>query len=267
MIGKPVLKRRVSAFSLLEMALVLSIIGIVSAYAIPALIHMRTAARMRETDAKLEAAIYALAGFVQREEHLPPPAPPTAIGENAGHAQKGLTTGILPYRTLGIQESDAKDGFRHWISYSVSPELTISRSQNADYQTTQKKAAPTTGPYPKNMNQMNMGNMSPVSEDRAYFCWIRPTPAQLQVRNVHGQSVFDLYKQDLIAFVLVSHGPSGAGAFDDTGQRRASTGDKLKNLGNTPFIDQPNTKEYDDRVRWVSRNNLMAMYLKQPCKP
>ena len=88
------------------------------------------------------------------------------------------------------------------------------------------------------------------------------------MHNTQGQSVFEMSRQnDFIAFVLVSHGVAGAGAFDDSGQRKPAVGDKLKNLGSTPFIDRPVIKEYDDRVRWVSRNNLMAMYAKQPCKP
>lgn len=251
------LKQRLSAFSLLEVALVLSILGVISAYAIPVLLQTRAAARWRETDAKIESVMYALASYAQVQQRLPNPADPAAIGDSAGDEQRGRTTGILPYRTLGLQASDAKDGFHHWLSYSVSQSLT-DEPQSTSIQSVPRN--PITG-LPLHVVDIQSNNSNP-------FCHVRPGSARLDVHNTQGQSVFEMSKQsDFIAFVLVSHGVSGAGAFDDSGQRKPAVGDKLKNLGSTPFIDRPATKEYDDRVRWVSRNNLMAMYAKQPCKP
>lgn len=245
------LKRRISAFSLLEMALVLSILGVISAYAIPALLKARVTARWRETDDKLESVTYALAGYAQTQQRLPSPANPTAVGTDAGIEQKDLLTGIIPYRTLGIQESDAKDGFRHWISYTVSQDL-IAEPQSEPMEISDSSSSSAT-------NTQNQGNS---------ICYIRPHFIKIDVQNAQDQSMLATgHFDDFIAFVLVAHGSSGAGAFDDAGQRRPAIGDKLKNLNGTTFIDRPITKEYDDRVRWVSRNNLMAMYAKQPCKP
>jgi type II secretory pathway pseudopilin PulG len=250
------LKRRIPAFSLIEIALVLSILGVISAYAIPVLLQTRAAARWRETDAKIESAMYALASYVQLEQRLPNPADPAATGDGAGDEQPGRTTGILPHRTLGLQASDVKDGFHHWISYSVSQSLTDDiKSMSAQ----KKPTVPVAGRRPIVVD---------TDEDSSPICHVRPGSVRLDVHNIQGQSLFEMSKQnDFIACVLVSHGPSGAGAFDDAGQRKPAIGDKLKNLGSTPFIDRSITKEYDDRVRWISRNNLMAMYAKQPCKP
>ena len=250
------LKQRLPAFSLIEIALVLSILGVISAYAIPVLLQTRAAARWRETDAKIESVMYALAAYAQTEQRLPNPADPAATGDSAGDEQPGRTTGILPYRTLGLQASDVKDGFHHWISYSVSPDLTSDIKSMPVQNTARNTVA---GHRPFVVDTHDSGN--PI-------CHVRPRLVQLDVRNTEGLSMFEISKQnDFIAFVLVSHGTSGAGAFDDAGQRKPATGDKLKNLGSLAFIDRPITKEYDDRVRWISRNNLMAMYAKQPCKP
>jgi len=255
--GRQLLKRRIPAFSLLEMALVLSIIGIISAYAIPALLQTRAMARRVETDAKLASVIYALAGYAQIHKRLPSPADPAATGETVGLEQRDLTTGILPYRTLGMQESDVKDGFRHWISYSAPYEITANPVSTS--RPTSMGGDPRGGRALPSSAAHNEGN--PI-------CRIRPHGSRLDVCNAHGQSMVSLeHFDDFIAFVLVSHGPSGAGSFDDAGQRKQAIGDKLKNFGTTPFVDRPITKEYDDRVRWVSRNNLMAMYAKQPCQP
>ncbi len=250
------LKRRIPAFSLLEIALVLSILGVISAYAIPVLLQTRATARWRETDAKIESVIYALAAYAQTEQRLPNPTDPAATGDGAGDEQSGRTTGVLPYRTLGLQASDVKDGFHHWISYSITPDLTAD-IKSMPVQSTARNPAASHRPFA--IETQDSGN--PI-------CHVRPRLGQLDVRNTEGRSMLEISRQnDFIAFVLISHGPSGAGAFDDAGQRKPATGDKLKNLGSSPFIDRPITKEYDDRVRWISRNNLMAMYAKQPCKP
>lgn len=252
------LKRRFPAFSLLEIALVLSILGVISAYAIPVLLQTRAAARWRETDAKIEAVMHALASYAQLEQRLPNPADPAAAAVGAGDEQIGRATGIIPYRTLGLQASDVKDGFHHWISYSVSQSLTEEPNRtSASVQSALKN--PITGLPLHAVDTQDNGNS---------FCHVRPGSLRLDVHNAQGKSMISISQQrDFIALVLVSHGPSGAGAFDDAGQRKPATGDKLRNFGSTPFIDRPIIKEYDDRVRWVSRNNLMAMYAKQACKP
>lgn len=233
------------------MALVLSIIGIISAYAIPVLLQTRVVARWKETDAKIEALSYALAGYVQLNKRLPYPANPAASGVQEGIQVDRLITGIIPYRTLGLQESDAKDGFHHWISYSAAPALT---SDIPDQ-------------YP---NRRAVSASSLQGADNQ-FCLRPPLSAQLSVKNQQGISMFDSRQSiessvDMIAFVLVSHGPSGGGAFCESGQRRTAVGDKQANTNGINFIDRPICKEFDDRIRWVSRNNLMTMYAKQPCK-
>lgn len=240
------IKRTVKAFSLLEMALVLSIMGIISAYAIPALLHARSAARWKETDAKLEAITYALAGYAQLNKRLPYPANPEANTSNMGMESPEHTVGLIPYRTLGIQQSDAKDGFQHWISYSVEAGLTSTQRQDPNSRKANVKAS--------------------VPNDNHPLCLSSPAHEPLSVRNEHGESMLDVRLNDLIAFVLVTHGPSGAGSFNDKGKRCDATGDKLANTNGITFVDRPISKDFDDRIRWVSRNNLMAVYLKQPCK-
>ncbi len=228
---------RLRAFSLLEIAFVLIIMGMVSLYTIPTFIHTRTVAKIRETDEKLEALTYALAGYVLIHQHLPSPANPAAPDADSG--SDDLMTGIIPYRKLGIQAKDAKDGYKNWISYSVSPGL-------------RQPARPPT-------------LMSAMGSDG--FCQIPASIMALSVHNEKGQSLLRHTNDDMIAFVLISHGKHGDGAFDHKGQRRPVHSPlKEKNSdGNAVFIDAPLTQEFDDRVRWVTRNNLMAIYAKRPC--
>ena len=197
---------------------------------------MRVAAKIRETEEKLEALTYALAGYVLIHQRLPTPLNPATPHQDNNNT--GLITGIIPFRKLGIQEKDAKDGFKNWISYSVSPGL--------------KQHTPSP-PMP---------GMTANT-----FCQIPATVSALTIQNEHGQSLLERTNDDLIAFVLISHGPRGEGSFDSKGQRRPTHHPlKDKNTDETHiFIDAPVTKDVDDRTRWVTRNNLMAIYAKRPC--
>lgn len=227
---------QLGAFSLLEISFVLIIMGMISIYTIPAFMHMRVAAKIRETEEKLDALTFALASYALIHQCLPAPANPAAPYND--NSNTGLVTGIVPFRKLGIQEKEAKDGFKNWISYSVSPALEQQR------------------PMPP-MPGMT-GNT---------FCQIPATTDDLIIHDVNGKSMLKRPSNDLIAFVLISHGPRGEGAFDNKGQRQPTHHpSKDRNRDETHiFIDAPVTKDVDDRVRWVTRDNLMAIYAKRPC--
>jgi prepilin-type N-terminal cleavage/methylation domain-containing protein len=227
--------KMLSAFSLLEMAIVISIMGVLLATALPSLMSMRMAHKQQLTETKCDHACYALASFALRAQRLPFPADPTALAEQRGIENPALSTGILPYRTLGLSIHDSFDGFSHPMSYTPSPSLT--RQQASSQSFCQRQITAGTSFNITNEQNVSVLNMSLL--------------------------------KDFVAFVLVSHGPSGAGAFDQNGQRRpAHHPDKIHNSdGNYHFIDRPITADYDDRVRWVTRNNLMALYGKHPCNP
>ncbi|MGL4371771.1 MAG: hypothetical protein ACRCTK_03860, partial [Alphaproteobacteria bacterium] len=80
---------------------------------------------------------------------------------------------------------------------------------------------------------------------------------------------------DVIAFVLVSHGPSGEGAFQrgssGTTRRLLSQAGpcKRKNAdGDLAFCAKPSPQEtglFDDRVKWETRHNFASYYMKAPC--
>ena len=95
----------------------------------------------------------------------------------------------------------------------------------------------------------------------------------LKVTNAEKQPVLDTeFSKDLIAIVLISHGASGSGSFDLKGERKETTSpDKMVNADTTPhFVDRGFSlaKEdfFDDTIKWITRDNLMALYGKQPCK-
>jgi type II secretory pathway pseudopilin PulG len=238
--------KTIPGFSLLEIAIALGIIGIIGAMSLPMINSLYKQKKDHQTEQNLNQVTQALAAYVLAHKHLPCPANPQADPDNAGLSEDNRVIGLVPYRTLGLSETVAKNGYRYWLTYAVPLELTD-----------------------KNIRHLMTENVG--EEPTSIFCEISHPMAFLTVINEAGQPVLPAdIQNDLIAFVLVSHGSKGEGAFDDQGRRRPTFDrDKMINAADDfNFVDRPISlsKEnfFDDTVRWVTRNNLMAIYAQKP---
>jgi len=224
--------------SLLELAIVLVILGIIGGMSLPLLTGQLKRAAFVKTKANQEYALDAIAAFVERKGRFPCPADPQVTGAEYGRAQIACpgqkAQGILPFRTLGISESYAKDGFKRLMTYSVEPSLTDMRNEN----------------------------LAMTVEG-----------GKLSVKNEDGHSVLPteekkpgLTSPNFIALVLICHGESGIGAYIGNGQTTRMTGTstsphKRENLdGNFVFFEKGQT---DDIVRWESRDQFLKHYVKR----
>jgi prepilin-type N-terminal cleavage/methylation domain-containing protein len=120
-------------FSLIEMAIVLTILGfLLGAFLLP-LQAQRNIASQLKTEAILEDAKKALIGFAQTHGHLPCPATANGSGvfpDDTGTVNANtngvcvVQTGFLPAKTLGLQPIDrqgyALDAWHHRIRYAIT---------------------------------------------------------------------------------------------------------------------------------------------------
>lgn len=119
----------VRGFSLVEMALVLLIVGLLAAVFLPATNTFLDNNRRKETRAKLEALEQAMVRFVMVNRRLPCPAdgslPPGNANQGLELAAGGactvpaLTNGVVPWRSLGVAQGDAMDAWSTMVSYRV----------------------------------------------------------------------------------------------------------------------------------------------------
>ena len=118
---------RARGFSLVEMALVLLIVGLLAAVFLPATNTFLDNNRRKETRAKLEALEQAMVRFVMVNRRLPCPAD-GALG--TGNAQSGVEqrpaqectamgSGVVPWRSLGLSADAATDAWNSLITYRV----------------------------------------------------------------------------------------------------------------------------------------------------
>jgi prepilin-type N-terminal cleavage/methylation domain-containing protein len=106
--------RRARGFTLVELAVALAVIGLLLGMLVMPLSAQVDQQRNSETQKLLGLNTEAVLGFAVANGRLPCPATPgTATGvagagvENKPGAACGLTEGVLPWATLGVQETDA----------------------------------------------------------------------------------------------------------------------------------------------------------------
>ncbi|QJR14816.1 hypothetical protein DSM104440_01626 [Usitatibacter palustris] len=144
----PGFRARASGFTLVEIGVVLIIMGLLLVMLIGITSSMIGNQRRAETRNKLANVETALALFVSKNLRLPCPADGamTSANANAGLERidmsappnytcnvggAGLqTNGVVPWRSLGLSESDATDGWGARLTYRVAPEFIRQSSMN-----------------------------------------------------------------------------------------------------------------------------------------
>ena len=113
-------------FTLVEMAMVLVIFGLLLAALLVSLQAQRNLALQTETNNTLNIARKALLGFAQTQGRLPCPATAASNGAESpvGGGVCTQQIGFLPAATLGVQPVDAQgfvlDGWNNQIRYAVT---------------------------------------------------------------------------------------------------------------------------------------------------
>lgn len=264
-------------FSLVEMAIVLTILGVLLGVGLETLATYADRENRKLTVARLEEAYEALVLFVTRNARLPCPADgqlaDTAAG--AGDEDDGgdgdpadCATGsdrysVVPWRTLGLPRAAALDGWRRRITYV--PFDTTTSPDGVPNGTTRAAAVPnpdggmdmseclTTA----NLVVAAIGECDPPDVSNPDG----DSPTEFLINR--GLRIFDgtgfADPADVIlgpalpdrgggaAFVLISHGPDGGGAYLRNGTRMPLPGGtQLNQLENT---DHASDDDYVDAQR------------------
>ena len=122
-------------FTLVEMAVVVVIAGIILGALLPAVLDMRRATQLTATQTNLQSLLRVTAAYVQANGCLPCPTPSGVANGGLGHVRGDVRTsppvcgvcaqpdGIVPFVSLGIDPVVAKDGWGRWITMHIDPLL------------------------------------------------------------------------------------------------------------------------------------------------
>lgn len=245
---KPIVDRRQAGFSLIELAIVLIILGIITGFSLPLFSYHQQQARFTTTKARQEAVFYSLSAYLLLYNTLPCPADPYATGVPFGQARlqcadHAQAVGIVPFRTLGLPEEMARDGFKRFFTYAVDPEVTSAQ---------------------------------PAFEEEGLhstYCSHRGGN-RLVIQQATNVPFFQT-NHDFAVAIVISHGEPGFGAFLPTSRTQiavpANHPDEQQNsAGNLIFVDRPYSTNplnpFQHIVKWVSHKNLPAIYGHTPCR-
>lgn len=234
------LKRFNNGFSLVEMAIVMAIIGLLLGGLLPTISSQVEQSRRSENRKHLDEIQQALMGYAIINGRLPCPADgtiPTAPGVANGAGQEvtvagppitcSSTGGVLPWATLGISETDA---WGRRFTYRV----TTTFADGTDG--TGSACTVTTG---ASFQICSSGNLNIWSEVAHTTSVASNAPA-----------------------VIVSHGTNGLGAYTTAGQLLSGAsgdeGDNAANDNNNNFVSRDFIQNgFDDTVIWISPNILI----------
>lgn len=139
------IKRLQRGFTLVEMAIVLVIFGLLLAALLVPIQAQRNLTLQIETENTLNVAKKALLGFAQTQGRLPCPANVASNGAESpvGGGACAQQVGFLPAATLGIQPTDSQgfalDGWNNRIRYAVN-QADNAGNPNTDFTTTDDMA-------------------------------------------------------------------------------------------------------------------------------
>lgn len=226
------------------MAMVLLIIGVVMAIAMPITSSVIDASNRTKTTATLQGVQVALTNFVAQNQRLPCPADGSlaSAAKNAGLEARnangdciltmpagavGQDDGVVPWLTLGISEADARDAWNGRITYRVRSGQNGMTRDNAlrlmDCDAAGAQAATPAG----GATAVSCNSACPTSPFNAGNC---TSPTNILVSR--GLQVYDGTANCLLdpfalagltqvptgaAFVLISHGANRAGAYTSAG--------------------------------------------------
>lgn len=214
--------RKQRGFTLVELAMVLVIFGLLIAGLLSPLSAQVELRRTQETEAILEEAKEALIGYVLANKFLPCPdvnVVPTGAEGARNASQCAVLEGVLPWQLLGVRGQDA---WGRYIRYRVSTDFTDNLDYfklsdtgnitvNSDTGTLVTKAIAVVASHgPNGFGGINTVQASPDNQ--------MPAPAGVdETENTTSNGVF------------ISHTPTPQGS----------------------------ANEFDDSVNWISANILM----------
>jgi prepilin-type N-terminal cleavage/methylation domain-containing protein len=253
------LSRRQRAFTLVELAVVMLLIGLLLGSLMYTLAAQTDQRAREQTQRTLEQAREALLGYAIANGRLPCPASSASNGIEAPAGGATACTnpndGFLPAVTLGFQPTDSQgyalDGWNNRIRYAVAAAIASC-------------AGTSTTPHFTNKTNLKQNGMScqPGNNDLLVCKSSASAPAPVP-GNCGGAGDNAVSNLGTVVAVIFSTGKNYASAQTAAAATAAGRADEAANLdGNTIYISHtvaPSTAtggEFDDMMVWISVGTL-----------
>ena len=242
------MNRMLDGFSLWETSIALTIVGLISTVGLGAVKRWREHQQVAITQTHQERILTAIALHSTRVGSFPYPADPQAPMHMTGCSRvpEGSPkdqSGIVPYRTLGLPEVVAKDGYGRYFTYvggGTGPDICTSEPA-----------------FPLTMHQQMQGSVQPLHVDIQ-----DPVVVILISHGANGYGAWEGEEGRLHQKLSGKHGPQERAHAQVHMHAHTSA---TQSFVIAPVSYDPRTY-YDDHVVWITRSHLLAIYAKTICK-
>ena len=227
--------RRSRGFTLVEIVVVLLIFGIVLAMAAAITRGVVAGQKRSLTATRIATVDAALVQFVMQQRRLPCPSDGTRAGTNAnagiedraGGNCTAVNTGVVPWRALGLTETEVTDGWDRRLTYRVDANLAADGGMDMTWcdpaGTEAQAAAPKAACTSAGCSSTTLSSCTPPIN----FLSGIGSAKGLMVRNLAGTVLMNpatgAGPNTGAAYVVISAGETGGGAYNNNGALMAST--------------------------------------------
>lgn len=278
-------------YSLIEIAIVLIIVGIMAGYGLPMLTGLQQSTKNQVTHKHQDHIIHALASYALINGKLPLPLETFSKGG-------GILIGFIPHLELGISEDLAKDGFGNHMVYVVAKSMTRTKHLNTnvteDFEdlvndqdddnretiTTQHSEnimaelgdedndiPPPQQNTPSNSSGNNQSVANNLLDNSRYLC---KASSPIILKNSDKENVYN--EENPVPFLLIGFARPGLGPIRGKGIDRSdySEPERVNLTSSSVFYVRPlNLKGetiFRQIIAHISRNHLMEFYTDKACK-
>jgi len=243
MTNKNNLRLKQTGFSLVELAVVLAVVGVLAIGSVSLYSEQRTHVLWQEGDSKLAFVKSSLLKFVRINKFMPCPDTNGNGFENRTARACSGDTGTVPFNDLGLSSADIKDSWGNTFIYAVNQSSTTATNM-VDCFISLNSACYFNNAAPPQFNLDTLPVMGNLGVGNLKVCSGSSCSAGTTGASVNG---------DALIAVLVAKNENGSVAFAslDNAEQENSDGDA--------FFVQDNYSEspyYDDLVITISANEL-----------
>ena len=171
------MRKEKNGFLLLEAVLVISAISFLLSITVGRMKSLTIQKKHETLRQNYDLITHAIAAYLAKNKRLPKPA----IDKTSG-IECDISTGYVPYKTLGISMRDTSDGCGKYIKYTPAPELT------------------------QNFTFINYDESEVPIDESNYFCKTVENQT-VKILDKYGQ-IESEYDKNVIAFVLSGNSPT-----------------------------------------------------------
>jgi prepilin-type N-terminal cleavage/methylation domain-containing protein len=221
------LPRPARGFTLIEIVVVLFILGIVISMAVSITNALTASQRLSTTNTRLAAIDTAIVQYVMQQKRLPCPADGSLASTNtnagleiapgAAGCSTNEANGVLPWRALGLSETDITDGWNRRMTYRIDPTLAKAAALDMSWCD------------PAGTGGLSAGVCNTACTSTALASCTSPasylSSKGLTIKNIAGTVVMDPATAPYTgaAYAIISAGSSGGGAYTSAGALAPTT--------------------------------------------